>query len=71
MQGDRKKEFLNASGYPDPTAYNAIKQVTRDERVESKAAFLIHVLKFIVRESGFELIHRIELRDRATGRIFK
>ena len=57
----------NAEGYADPTAYAAMKSIARDE----KAAFLITVLKFIIRESGYELLNRIELRDRRTGRTFK
>lgn len=61
----------NAEGYVDPTAYAALKSISHDEKAEKKAAYLICVLKFIVRESGFELLNRIELRDRRTGRIFR
>lgn len=65
------KDYYNASGCPDPTAYKAIKNIMRDTKAESKAAFLIHVLKYIIRESGFELLNRIELKDKRSGRIFK
>ena len=61
----------NAEGYVDPTAYAALKSIANDEKVEKKAAYLISVLKFIIRESGFELVNRVELRHRQTGRTFK
>lgn len=31
----------------------------------------MNVLRYIIRESGFELQGRIELKDKRTGRIFK
>ena len=65
------RDYYNASGCPDPTAYQAIQNVTREEKMENKAAFLIQVLKFIIRESGFDLANRIELVDRKSGRVFK
>lgn len=61
----------NAEGYVDPTAYAALKSISNDEKVEKKAAYLVSVLKFIARESGFELVNRIELKHRQTGRVFR
>ena len=60
-------------GLPDPTAYNAIKNITDAEReaLDAKVNLLIKVLKFIISESGFELAARIELRDKKTGRCFR
>ena len=71
-----QKEVLaneNAEGYADPTAYNAIKKVSAEghEALDAKVNTLIKVLKFIIAESGFELVARIELRDRKTGRFFR
>lgn len=67
-----KNPFFNSSGCPDPTAYKALKDVEADNaQLEGKVAFLVKVLKFIINESGFELINRIELRDKETRRIFK
>ena len=42
---------------------------TEEEREE--VGSLINVLKFIINKSGFELISRIEIKDKRTGRIFK
>ena len=61
----------NAEGYVDPTAYAALKSIVNDEKAEKKAAYLVSVLKFIIRESGFELVNRIELRHKQTGRVFR
>lgn len=38
---------------------------------EGKVNFLIKVLKFIANEARFDVVNRIELRDRNTGRLFK
>ena len=54
---DNKNPFLNASGYPDPTAYHALKPIIREEaELDGKVNFLIKVLKYIIAESGFELL---------------
>jgi len=67
------KPWENAEGYHDPTAYNAIKNISDTEReaLDAKVNTLIKVLKFIISESGFELAARIELRDKKTGRWFR
>jgi len=67
-----KNPFLNASKYPDPTAYRALKPIMReDDALEGKVNFLIKVLRYIIAESDFELLARIELRDKKTGRCFR
>lgn len=68
----RRNPRLNASGYSDPTAYEALKPIIEAEAaLDSKVNFLIKVLKFIISEAGFDLINRIELRDRNSGRYFR
>lgn len=68
MQGNKDNPFYNSEGYPNPTAYGVIKE---ENELEKKVNFLIKVLKFIIRESGFELVSRIEIRDMKSGRIFR
>jgi len=34
-------------------------------------SFIVKMFKFIAAESGFEIINRIELKDKKTGRVFK
>lgn len=60
--------YFNQSGRADPTAYRALKNLSDEEK---KVNFLIKVLKYIIRESGFELLNRIELQNTKTGRIYK
>lgn len=70
--GENKNPYFNSEGYPDPTAYGALKPIMQaDAALEGKVNFLIKVLKFIANEAGFDVINRIELRDRNTGRLFK
>lgn len=70
--GGNKNPYYNSEGYADPTAYGALKPIMQaDAALEGKVNFLIKVLKFIANEAGFDVLNRIELRDRNTGRLFK
>lgn len=65
------KPWENAEGYHDPTAYHG-KNIIRDEDEQQKRVnTLIFVLKYITRLAGFELLNRIEIKDRKTGREYK
>lgn len=61
-----KKVFKNKEGYHDPTAGRAI----YDDARRRKARFLIRIILFITRESGFRVVSQIELEDRQTGQIY-
>lgn len=68
----KENPYFNSESYADPTAYNGLKDVIREEtEVERKCNFLIKILKFIIRESGFELLNRIELKHTDSERVFK
>jgi hypothetical protein len=62
------KPWENNSGCADPTAYAATKPISDDEQ---RVAELMKVLKYIIRAAGFELINRIEFRDRKSGRTYR
>lgn len=67
-----RNPYYNQSGCADPTAYEALKPIIAEENApEIKVNFLIKVLKYIIRESGFELQNRIEIKDLKTGRTFR
>jgi hypothetical protein len=69
---DRRNPKYNASGYVDPTAYEALKPLMKEEsELDWKVRKLIQTLKLIIDWAGFELIGRIEIRDKKTGREFK
>ena len=69
---NKQNPYFNSEGYADPTAFEGTKEIIKEEsKVEKKCSFLIDVLKFIIRESGFELLNRIELKHKESGRVFK
>lgn len=66
------KPWKNAEGYPDPTAYEGLKPIIREEDEQQKRVnTLIFVLKYIIRLAGFELLNRIEIRERKSGREYR
>lgn len=70
--GQQKKPRCNNEGYADPTAYEALQPIIEaDTALENKVNFLIKVLKFISSEAGFDILNRIELQDKHSGRVFK
>ena len=60
--------LYNPEGYRDQTAYDAIRNITEEEE---KVNTLIHIIKQILRLSGFELIRRIEIRSTRSGREYR
>lgn len=58
----------NPEGYNDPTAYHAMQNIAEEEE---RVNVLIHVIKQILRLSGFELIRQIEIRSLRTRREYK
>ena len=61
------KDWQNAEGYADPTAYQAMRNMEDEKRIKE----LIFVIRYIVGKSGFELVDRIQLRDKKSGKIYK
>ena len=45
--------------------------IREDVEREKRLNTLIFVLKYIIRLAGFELLNRIELKDRQTGREYR
>lgn len=62
------RPWENNSGCKDPTAYAATKPISDEEQRISE---LVKVLKYIIRLAGFELINRMEFRDRRSGRTYR
>lgn len=58
----------NGSGYVDPTAEKAIKELDKQEKKVSQTIKCIHA---IARLGGFDVEGRIALRDRETGFIWR
>ena len=67
-----KSVYYNGEGYPDPTAYSALKAVSKEEsEIEQRAFELIKSIKTLIRLSGFETIERIKIRDVDSGKEFR
>ena len=70
--GNKTNPRCNNEGYADPTAYAALGPIMRaDAELESKVNFLIKVIKFVASGAGFNILNRIELQDKQSGRLFK
>lgn len=62
----------NAEGYHDPTAYNGTREIIREEtEAERKNSSIIYTFRQIAELAGFEIVGRITLKEKKTGRIFK
>lgn len=62
------KPWENKSGCNDPTAYAAEKPINEEEQI---VADLVWIFKKITRWAGFEIINRIEFRNRKSGRTYR
>lgn len=60
--------YYNPEGYRDPTAYDAIRNITDEDE---KVAILIGIIKSMLRICGFELIRRVEIRSLRSGREYR
>ena len=70
----------NAEGYPDPTAGEAYKNIVKKERAKAYAeeserlnriSSLIPILRATAELAGFDIIGRIPLKDRETGKEYR
>lgn len=66
----------NSEGYPDPTAGTAWNNMRREERRQenerlSMISSLIPVMKQTAELAGFEVVGRIVLKDKATGKEYR
>ena len=68
--------YKNKEGYTDQTAGEAIGTVVKEERKEERernaaVTTLITMLKQIISLAGFELVGRIVLKDKVTGKEYR
>lgn len=66
----------NAEGYPDPTVGEAYRNIVREEREAdaerlAKISALVPILRATAELAGFDIIGRIPLRDRDTGKEYR
>ena len=70
----------NAEGYADPTPGAALKRIDKEEREQAYAeegerlnriSSLIPILRATAELAGFDIIGRIPLKDKATGKEYR
>jgi hypothetical protein len=64
--------IFNASGCKDKTAFEATKNVSKEEHeLDHKVHKLINLVKELFEFAGFEMIGRIQIKHKKSGREFK
>lgn len=67
-----RNPYFNDSGCADPTAYDALKPIVKEDReLEREVHHIIKTLKLIVDWAGFEFIGRIKIKHKDSGREFR
>lgn len=67
--GNNDREFRrNASGYVDPTAHEAIKNIDAETERFQK---LLNTIFTICELAGFHIEERIVIKDKRTGKIWR
>lgn len=62
----------NPEGYSDPTAYKALTPIQQQQdEADLRCQRLIKALKSMIDLSDYDLLARIEVRDRKTGRVYR
>lgn len=67
--GNRNDPRRNFSGYSDPTAYEALKEI--DEEEDNRFHKLLHTIFYLCELAGFEIEGRIVLIDKRNGRVWR
>lgn len=64
--------YKNCEGYADPTAGMAIGTVKKEEQdIEKLNHKVIQSFRLLVDLAGFEIVGRVTLKHKKSGRIFK
>ena len=66
--GNKNNPKRNEQGYPDPTAFQAIKNVNEEDERFHK---LLYSIRNICDLAGYDLGERIVLIDRRNGRVWR
>ena len=68
MANDDRSIRRNASGYYDPTAYEAIKNTDEETARFQK---LLNTIFYICEMAGFHVEERIVIKDKKTGKVWR
>ena len=68
-------EFRNSEHYADPTPYEARKNIRKEEQLEAARmrtiGALVVTLKQVADLAGYEIVGRVVLMDKDSGRIYR
>ena len=67
----RDPNKYNASGCKDLTAYKAIKNIEREEKLDDRVKKFLATIFYIADLAGFHIEERLVIRDKKTGKIYK
>lgn len=71
QENDRTARF-NASGYYDPTAYTAMRKISKVEVERDRlVGEYIHIIKALANGMGLEVLNRIVVKDTTTGKEYR
>ena len=63
---------FNSEGYYDPTAYEGMKPIIKEEAAQQKrVSELVQVLKYIIDKAGFVMVNRVTLKDKESGKEYR
>ena len=76
MSDENRVPLRNTEGYMDLTAHDVLTNVMRDKQLELDEADLrcnrlIKSIKTVIDLADFDLVARIEVKDRRTGRTYR
>ena len=68
---ENKELFHNGEGYPDPTAYEALKHMQEEAIETERFRKVLGCVLRILELSGFRLKEKLVLEDIKTGKVWK
>jgi len=78
MADNNKIPYRNHEGYADPTAYEALSAAMAAytaaphvDQEDIRAQRLIKAIKSMIDVAGYDLIARVQIKDRRTGRVYR
>lgn len=61
----------NSSGYIDPTAYKAMQNVERDEKLDARYRLVLSIIRNVLDLAGFCMVERFVIKDKKTGKVWR
>lgn len=72
MSDENRIPLRNPEGYMDLTTHDALTNVMREtEEADQRCNRLIKSIKTVIDLADFDLVARIEVKDRRTGRTYR